>query len=195
MISKCEKANLIRNYYIELEKILIKYKDEIVKSLNEQLGIKEQNKKIIEENKKTGLIYILKVDDEVKKIGRSGDLKKRMKQYNVGRIDELPIVFVYKTDRMKEIEKCIKDNLKRFQYKNNTETCKIDLDFIKETIKYCTLKDALLVKQNKKLLNKDDGKNWLIILDKKSLTDVDDLYKKLLKNLDLQSICYNIKII
>jgi phage anti-repressor protein len=68
MISKCEKANLIRNYYIELEKLLIKYKDEIVKSLNEQLGIKQNNQKIIEENKETGLIYILKVDDEVKKI-------------------------------------------------------------------------------------------------------------------------------
>lgn len=178
MISKCEKANLIRNYYIDLEKLLIKYKDDIVKSLNTQLGIKESNKEIIEENKNTDLIYILKVDDEVNKLGNSGDLKKRMKQYNVGRIDELPIVFVYKTDKMKEIEKCLKDNLKQYQYKNNTETFKIDLDFIKETIKYCTLKNALLVKKNKKLLEKNDNKNWLIILDKKRLTDVDDLYKK-----------------
>lgn len=178
MISKCEKANLIRNYYIELEKLLIKYKDEIVKSLNEQLGIKQQNQQIIEENKETGLIYILKVDDEVNKLGQSEDLKKRIKQYNVGRIDELPIVFVYKTDKMKEIEDCLKKNLKEYQYKKNTETFKIDLEFIKETIKYCTLKNALLVKENKKLLNKDDEKNWLIILDKKSLTDVDDLYKK-----------------
>lgn len=79
---------------------------------------------------------------------------------------------------MKEIEKCLKDNLKQYQYKNNTETFKIDLDFIKETIKYCTLKNALLVKKNKKLLEKNDNKNWLIILDKKRLTDVDDLYKK-----------------
>jgi hypothetical protein len=71
MISKCEKANLVRNYYIELEKLLIKYKDDIVKSLNEQLGIKDNNKKIIEENKETKLIYILKVDEEVNKIGNS----------------------------------------------------------------------------------------------------------------------------
>lgn len=77
MISKCEKANLIRNYYIDLEKLLIKYKDDIVKSLNTQLGIKENNKEIIEENKNTDLIYILKVDDEVNKLGNSGDLKKR----------------------------------------------------------------------------------------------------------------------
>jgi phage anti-repressor protein len=187
MISKCEKANLIRNYYIELEKLLIKYKDEIVKSLNNQLEIKHNNEKTIEENKETGLIYILKVDDEVNKLGNSGDIKKRMKQYNVGRIDELPIVFVYKTDKMKEIEKCLKDNLKEYQYKKNTETFKINLDFIKETIKYCTLKNALLVKQNKKLLIKDDNKNWLIILDKKSLTDVNDLYKKPKKYIKKQS--------
>ena len=86
MISKCEKANLIRNYYIELEKLLIKYKDEIVKSLNEQLGIKQQNQQIIEENKETGLIYILKVDDETNKLGQSGDLKKRIKQYSPSKI-------------------------------------------------------------------------------------------------------------
>ena len=178
MISKCEKANLVRNYYIELEKLLIKYKDDIVKSLNEQLGIKDNNKKIIEENKETNLIYILKVDDEVNKIGNSEDIKKRMKQYNVGRIDELPIVFVYKTEQMDEIEKCLKNNLKQYQKKKNTEMFKIDLEFIKETIKYCTLKNALLVKQNKKLYTQKDNKNWLIILDKKNLTDDNDLFKK-----------------
>jgi len=86
-----------------------------------------------------------------------------MKQYNVGRIDELPIVFVYKTEQMDEIEKCLKNNLKQYQKKKNTELFKIDLEFIKETIKYCTLKNALLVKQNKKLYTQKDNKNWLII--------------------------------
>jgi hypothetical protein len=59
MISKSEKASVIRNYYIELEKLLITYKDNIVNDLNNQLGIKIQNKKIIENNDKKGLIYIL----------------------------------------------------------------------------------------------------------------------------------------
>ena len=60
MISKSEKASIIRNYYIELEKLLITYKDNIVNDLNNQLGIKNQNNKIIENNNKMGLIYILK---------------------------------------------------------------------------------------------------------------------------------------
>jgi phage anti-repressor protein len=89
MISRTEKASLIRNYYIDLEKLLIKYKEEIVDSLNKQLGIKENNKKVIEKNKQSGLIYVLKVDDETFKIGRTGEIKKRMKQYNVGKLYEL----------------------------------------------------------------------------------------------------------
>ena len=191
MISKCEKAKLIRNYYIELEKLLIKHKDDIVKSLDEQLGVKTKNAEIVENNKDYGLIYILKVDDETYKLGQTGDLKKRMKQYNVGRIDELPIVFVYKTDKMKEIEKCLKSNLKQYQKKKNTEMFVIDLDFIKETIKYCALKNAMLVKHNKKLLDKNDGKNWLIILDKNSLTDENDLYKKPKKHFLKKSVSKN----
>ena len=119
MISKCEKSSIIRNYYIELEKLLITYKDNIVNDLNNQLGIKTTNKEIIDKNNKTGLIYVLKVDDEVYKIGNSKDIKKRMKQYNVGRINELPIVFVYKTTNIEEVENCVKNNLKKYRVKKH----------------------------------------------------------------------------
>ena len=111
MISKSEKASLIRNYYIDLEKLIITYKDNIVNDLNNQLGVQTKNKEIIENNNKAGLIYILKVDEETNKIGNSNDIKKRMKQYNVGRLNELPIVFVYKTKNIIGVEKCIKKNL------------------------------------------------------------------------------------
>ena len=104
MISKSEKASLIRNYYIDLEKLIITYKDNIVNDLNNQLGIQSKNKEIIENNNKIGLIYILKVDDETHKLGNSNDIKKRMKQYNVGRINELPIVFVYKSKNIVDVE-------------------------------------------------------------------------------------------
>ena len=178
MISKCEKASLIRNYYIELEKLLIKHKDDIVENLNRQLGVQTKNKEIINKNKHHGLIYILKVEDEVHKIGKSIEIKNRMKAYKVGRIHELPIVFVYKTDSINEIEKCIKDNLKQYQLKNKTELFKIDLDFIKDTIGYCTKKNALLLKRDKKLYEADDNKNWLIIIDKENIDNVDELFKK-----------------
>ncbi len=66
---------------------------------------------------KMGLIYILKVDDDVYKLGNSKDIKKRMKQYNVGRINELPIAYIYKTDNIDKVEKCVKDNLAEYRIK------------------------------------------------------------------------------
>jgi phage anti-repressor protein len=193
MISKTPKANIIRKFYIDLEKLIITYKDSIVKDLNNQLGIKVSNKEIIDKNKKKGLVYILKLDDKTNlnkfkpsepmdaKIGNSQDLKNRMKEYNVGSINELPIVFVYMTDDYIELEKCLKDCLKQYQIKSNQEKYYIDLDFIKETIKYCTIRKALLIKQNKKLLNKKDNKKFVIILDSDNLENADELLKPIKK--------------
>jgi hypothetical protein len=182
MLSKSEKSSMIRKYYIDIEKLLIKHKDDIMSSLYQQLGIKQSNKKIIEQNKDTALIYILKTENDTNegfKIGNSGDLKKRMKQYNVGRLSELPIVFVYKTDYMEDIEQCMKDNLKKYQLKANTEIFDIDLEFIKETIKYCNIKNATLLKKNTKLYNAKDNKRWLIFIDRENTNNTDELYKEI----------------
>ena len=194
MISRTPKAYIIRKFYIDLEKLIITYKDSIVKDLNNQLGIKISNKEIIEKNKNKGLIYVLKIDDTTDlknfkstenmkaKIGNSGDLQKRMKQYNVGSVNELPIVFVYLTDDYIELEKCLKECLQRYQIKSNQEKYYIDLDFIKETIKYCTIRKAILIKQNKKLLNKKDDRKYLIILDSENLQYADELLKSTKSN-------------
>jgi phage anti-repressor protein/predicted GIY-YIG superfamily endonuclease len=181
MISKSEKASIIRNFYIELEKLIITYKDNIVNDLNKQLGIQQDNKEIIKKNDNTGLIYILKVEDKTYKIGTSYQLKKRMKQYNVGRIDELPIVYVFKCDNIKEVEKCIKQNLEDYKLKKhkNNEIFKVDENFIKDTIIYCN-KKSIKLKQNKKLFNSDKDTNWLIIIDKKNI-DETQLYKPVKK--------------
>lgn len=130
MISKCEKAIMVRNYYIELEKLIIAYKDNIVNDLNNQLGINDANRQIIHKNNGTGTIYVLKVDDEVRKI----DLKKRMKMYNVRKINELPIVYVYRTKNINEVEKCVKKNLDAYRVKKhkNNELFKIDKETIDE---------------------------------------------------------------
>jgi phage anti-repressor protein len=179
MISKCEKASLIRNFYIELEKLIITYKDNIVNDLNNQLGINNSNKKIIQSNEKEGLIYILRVDDEIKKIGSTGDIKKRMNLYKVGKVHELPIVLVYKTKNITEVEKCVKKNLSAYRVKKNAnnELFKIDDEFIKETIIYCN-KTSTKVKENKKLFNpRDEKTNWMIIIDKTS-SDTNILFKE-----------------
>ena len=115
------------------------------------------------------------------KIGNSQDLKDRMKQYNVENINDLPIVFVYLTDDFIELEKCLKDCLKQYQIKSNQEKYYIDLDFIKETIKYCTIRKAILIKQNKKLLNQKDDKKFVIILDSENAEYANELLKPIKK--------------
>jgi hypothetical protein len=181
MISKSEKANLIRNYYIDLEKLMITYKDNIVNDLNKQLGIQQINNQIIQNNSSEGLLYILKVDDETNKIGTTVQLKKRMTQYNVGRISELPIIYVFKCKDINEVEKCVKQNLSKYRLKKhkNNELFKVDDDFIKDTIIYCN-KKTIKMKENKKLLNSTQNKNWLLIIDKKNV-DNTELYKPVKK--------------
>jgi hypothetical protein len=188
MISKTPKADVIRKFYIDLEKLIITYKDSIVEDLNNQLGINISNKQIIDKNKNNGLIYILKIDETkdinyqdnmIVKIGSTHDIEARMKQYNVGRVNELPIIFVYLSDNINELETCINQNLKSYQVKYNTETFNIDVPFIKDTIKYCTKKNALLLKQNRQLFNKKDNKKFLIIIDKERLDRVDEILGKI----------------
>lgn len=183
MISKCEKATMVRNYYIELEKLIIAYKDNIVNDLNNQLGINDANRQVIHENNGIGTIYVLKVDDEVRKIGRTIDLKKRMKMYNVGKINELPIVYVYRTKNINEVEKCVKKNLDSYRVKKhkNNELFKIDDDFIKDTLIYCN-KSSIKVRENRKLLKTSKDKNWLIIIDKESIDENTTLNKNLHSN-------------
>ena len=49
-------------------------------------------------------------------------------------------------------------------------------------MKYCTDKNALLLKKNSRLLNeKNDNKSFLIIIDKENLDKVDDILKDINK--------------
>ena len=63
MISRSDKADKIRHFYMDLEKLMITYRENIVRDLNQQLMIKASNKKIIEDNSNTALIYCLRIDD------------------------------------------------------------------------------------------------------------------------------------
>jgi phage anti-repressor protein len=134
MMSESEKANLIRTYYIDLEKLIIKYKEEIVNDLDKQMNIKNSSKEMFENDK--GLIYILKVKDGLYKLKYISEKKNKTKKY------KLPIVFIFKIDYDIEghIDE-IKKNLNEYLYKNKTRTYKIDLELLKRNIKYsCDIK-------------------------------------------------------
>jgi phage anti-repressor protein len=171
MISRSEKSKQIREYYIEIEKHLFKYREEIIESLHEKIGIKYSNKKIMEENKKEHIIYVLKVDrsSDIYKIGKTSILKKRFSNYKVGNINEYEIVYVFKTkpELLDEIEKCIKVNLNSNTYNTSSdEIIKLDLDRIIETINFCSKKETktLYAKNNEEYANKNMA--WFLFIDK-----------------------------
>ena len=127
-MSGSKKANLIRTYYIDLEKLIVKYKEEIVNDLDKQMNIKNNSKEMFENDK--GLIYILKVKDGLYKLKYISEQKNKTKKY------KLPIVFIFKIDY--DIEghiDLIKKELNKYRYKNKTRTYKIDLELIKRNIK------------------------------------------------------------
>jgi hypothetical protein len=134
MMSGSKKANLIRTYHTDLEKLIIKYKEEIVNDLDKQMNIKNSSKEMIENEK--GLIYILKVRDGLYKLKYISEKKNKTKKY------KLPIVFIFKInyDIEGHIDE-IKKNLNEYIYKNKTRTYKIDLELLKSRIKYsCDIK-------------------------------------------------------
>ena len=135
MMSESKKANLIRTYHIDLEKLIVKYKEEIVNDLDKQMNIKKNSNKELFENDPQeddkGLIYILKVRDGIYKLKYISEKKNKTKKY------KLPIVFIFKIENYIEahIDE-IKKNLNEYRYKNKTSTYKIDLELLKNRIKY-----------------------------------------------------------
>ncbi len=64
MLSKTKKAEEVRTYFIEVEKLMNKYKNYIIESLNKKINILENNQKDIP-NTKNGVIYVLKTDYDI----------------------------------------------------------------------------------------------------------------------------------
>ena len=73
-----KKANLIRTYYTDLEKLIVKYKEEIVNDLDKQMNIKNNSKEMFDDSENAkGLIYILKVGDGLYKLKYISEKKKK----------------------------------------------------------------------------------------------------------------------
>jgi len=180
MLSRSKKSNDVRRYYVEVEKHLILYRKEIINDIHKQIGIKTMNQKIMKDNKKKSLIYVLKVDtkSDIYKIGKTKDLKKRIQNYNVGRVKEYEIVYVMKTHLIDEIEKCIKKNLIKHAIKfNSQELIKLNLERIKETIEYCSRMEIAFIRSRNYLMKDRAGKGFIMMIDKDN--DNIDFYNKL----------------
>jgi phage anti-repressor protein/predicted GIY-YIG superfamily endonuclease len=167
MLTKSAKGEEVRSYYIQLEKHIDKYKDNIINDLRSRVKVLERNMKPLEIPKHEGVVYVLKTSDDmalkdVYKIGSTDDFKARIKTHNTSHADNVEIKHIYKTSDVKGVERCVKAVMKEKQYKKRKEFYQIDIDSIKGIISNCG--DAIsLVKKTKYGGGNESGNYYLYI--------------------------------
>ncbi len=179
MASRSERGNQVRDYFILLRKFINYYKEHIATKINSLI-------------KKNKFIYILLVnkDKDIFKLGRTGNIKKRLQNYATGKDKHPDIKFVMIVNDEKQIESCAKIFTKKYQYKDNKEIYKINLDLLKSVIFEC----SDMHKKFKKYIKNDktDYDTYVVFDDSKSV-DYLDLkgnvigYEKGTKNIKKQS--------
>ena len=154
MSSKTKKAEEVRTYFIEIEKHLDKYKNYIIDGLNNKIDNLENNQKPIINNN-YGIIYVLQTDKDIEnlyKIGKTKNFKNRIKTHNSSHIDNVLIKFIYETNNIDQVEKCLINILKDKQYRKRKEFYQIDLYLLKELIDDC--QTLVLKAKNKSHISK-----------------------------------------
>jgi len=153
LLSRTKKAEEVRTYYLELEKLLNNYKNYIIEGLQKTVEILENNQKETPKNVK-GVVYILKSlkdIDGIYRFGQTEDFKKRLANYNSANSDKMKVVYIYETKNIKAIEDCVLAQIKTHRYKKRKDFYQIDKNILKSLIKDCT---ELTLKYKKKINTK-----------------------------------------
>ena len=165
MQSRTKKAIQVREYYYELEQVIDQYKEYIIKGLEDKIKKLENNQKP-KINSSKGVIYILETADGLGhyKVGKTENLKQRLKQYNGDKKDDIIPIYVYETDDIDNIEKCVKHYAKQYQYRKYKEVYKADINMLKELINDCgEFNEKTNLKIKWKSYNQNGGNHYIAI--------------------------------
>jgi len=129
---------------------------------------KNQKPKI---NPQKGVIYIFQtpnsIENSLYKIGRTKDLKERLKSHQSPLSHNIDILFYYESENIIEIENCIKTLMKPYQYRKYKEVYQINISIIKSLIQDC---DKIIIKTHDKVkltkIKDDNTKNYYINISK-----------------------------
>jgi hypothetical protein len=139
MISQTAKAKEVRRYFIEMEKLIKRYFDTIKEEIYKKVGLLEKNQKP-KVNINGGIIYILKAlntETTLYKLGKSKNLKNRLKTYNSGNANDVEPLFFLPVKDIYSVESCIKKGCKKHQYRKYKEVYEIDINVLKEVMEDC----------------------------------------------------------
>lgn len=147
MISQTSNARKVRDYYIALEDLVKKYHYDLEKKMNEKIKMLEANQRP-KLDIKGGVIYFREAfnfvelptddpDEEWIKMGKTDNTLNRFNTYNSGNVNDGKILFHIKVDNVAQIENCVKNLAKKYQYRDGKEIYKINIDILKEIVYGC----------------------------------------------------------
>ena len=178
MLSQTNKAKQVRKYFLEVERLIKRYNQEIKNELYKEIGLLSTNQK-----PKTkivgGVIYILLAMNSsttLYKIGKTRKLRERLDNYNSGNANDIEPLFLLRVNDVDKVENCLKNILKSYQYRKYKEVYEIDFDIIKKLITKCDefvssmakfiVKDNFSKsKVNLKRLDDSNNKMFMVIFD------------------------------
>lgn len=141
MQSRSKKADMVRMYYLELENLIMKYKDDILEKVQQRIETLENNEmqKAVG-NIKYGAIYIFKTPDDEKalKLGKSIDVAKRLRAHASGLVNDLRVLWIHETEDIDRIESCVHNLLRPYRIRTGKrEIYHVSLDVMQQAIREC----------------------------------------------------------
>ena len=140
LLSKTVKAEEVRTYFLELEKLIGHYKNYIIDGLKKTIQILENNTKEVSQKIK-GTVYIIRSMKDINGIYRFGqteNFKKRLSNYNSSNSDKMEVMYIYETKDSKKIQDCVIVQIKQHRYKKRKDFYEIDINVLKNIINDCS---------------------------------------------------------
>ena len=120
MQSRSKKADQVRLYFLEVERVLLKHREDMVRGMEMRMEAMANNQKPGKKGRTptSGFIYVFRASDRntnVYKLGRVVSWK-RIKDHESSHADDIDVLFVYETTDIKAVETCAKAFLRDKQY-------------------------------------------------------------------------------
>ena len=129
------ESETIREYFVKLRVFLVENQKTIYQAMEKKENLKKYSN--------FESIYFFAVDErknDLFKVGRTNDIIKRLRNYNVGRIKEIDLKYYAVVKNSILIEKCIKVSLKNKRVLTNKEIFNTTPENIKKIIDECYCK-------------------------------------------------------
>ena len=135
MAGDTEKSETVRNYFVKLREFIVENHRMIYQTMT--------NKDHLEKVVGHETIYFFVADERnntLIKVGSTKNIVTRLRNYNVGRVNEVDLRYLAIVKHAKLIENCIKLKLKKNQIYKNREIYEIDPKKLKKVIDNCYCK-------------------------------------------------------